>query len=192
MPYVPSRPDRQPLIEALTFIEGQDRCTRAEAFEQFRQMAEDGIIRAFWADPKPAPRSVGPSPTQPSEHIGPYPGDWHTATLQDDNRVRFHRRPSRPVLVSRTYFLVAWETHQSKAAPKRTPGPTPGTVDRFAAADRALYPELDRLINDPDKPMTVTAAAAQLAREEKIAGSSTPESRAKRLADRYRRERPRN
>ena len=68
--------------------------------------------------------------------------------------------------------------------PRRRKGPAPGTVNRYEMSDRELYPELERLAK---KCGSVTAAARQLADEEKIAGTgtSTKESRARRLASRY-------
>jgi hypothetical protein len=72
--------------------------------------------------------------------------------------------------------------------PKRRPGPKAGELRRFEAADRALFPELEKIIaarhNSP------SAAALVLAQQGKIAGVgiSTEESRARRLAALYRRE----
>ncbi len=68
----------------------------------------------------------------------------------------------------------------------RRRGPEPGTVDRYGAKDRALFPELKALLADG---LSVTAAALRLAEEGKIAGVGASGSKAKRLADRYRRER---
>ena len=68
----------------------------------------------------------------------------------------------------------------------RRRGPEPGTVDRYGAKDRALFPELEALLADG---LSVTAAALRLAEEGKIAGVGASGSKAKRLADRYRRER---
>ena len=75
----------------------------------------------------------------------------------------------------------------SDAPRKRRFGPKPGTVRRYAAADRRLFPELKRIMNKEQK--SLTAAALDLAQAERIAGVSTPQSRAKRLAGLYRRER---
>jgi hypothetical protein len=66
----------------------------------------------------------------------------------------------------------------------RRKGPAPGTVDRFGASDRKLYPELEQL---KEKLGSITAAARQLAKEGKVAhaGNTTTESLARRLAGRY-------
>jgi hypothetical protein len=82
-------------------------------------------------------------------------------------------------------------TMAAPPATKGRRGPMPGTVDRFGGADRSLYCELEALTKGPSK-MTVNAAALKLAGEGKIkgVGSSTPESRATRLARRYQKEKP--
>jgi hypothetical protein len=66
---------------------------------------------------------------------------------------------------------------------RRRKGPAPGTVDRYGASDRALYPKLKRLMRK--QSMSATAAARQLADDGKVAGVGSPESRARRLATRY-------
>jgi hypothetical protein len=70
----------------------------------------------------------------------------------------------------------------------RRKGPAPGKVDRYGASDRDLYTELERL---EKKCGSITAAARQLAEEDKVdgTGTSTKESRARRLAGRYFRDR---
>jgi len=71
---------------------------------------------------------------------------------------------------------------------RRRPGPKPGTVRRYDEADRALFPEIDRIMKE-DR-LTAHAAALKLAHNGQVAGQgSTPESRAKRLATEYLRER---
>jgi len=67
-------------------------------------------------------------------------------------------------------------------------GPQRGTVDRFGEADRALFPEMYRLVDEDHK--SVHAAALELASASKIKGAGTPNSRAQRLAKRFRNQRP--
>jgi hypothetical protein len=69
--------------------------------------------------------------------------------------------------------------------PRRRKGPAPGTVDRYRDVDRKLYPELERIMREEHK--SLTAAARQLAEAGQVAGTgtSTKESRARRLAKRY-------
>jgi hypothetical protein len=75
----------------------------------------------------------------------------------------------------------------SDAERKTRPGPKPDTVRRYAAADFRLFPELKRIMNKEQK--SLTAAALDLAQADRIAGVGTPQSRAKRLAGLYQRER---
>jgi hypothetical protein len=67
--------------------------------------------------------------------------------------------------------------------PRRRKGPTPGKLNRYGESDRALFPELKRLMREGH--MSATAAARQLAEEGKVAGIGSDESRAHRLAGRY-------
>ena len=86
-------------------------------------------------------------------------------------------------------WLGAWSSDArldplpARRAPRRR-GPQPGTVDRYGAADRELYPDLKRLMSE--QQMSRTAAARQLAGDGKVAGNGTKESQARRLAKRYR------
>jgi hypothetical protein len=74
----------------------------------------------------------------------------------------------------------------SDAAQKGPFGPEPGKLRRYEAADRALFTELERIMADEKKSRS--AAALDLAKAGKIKGFGTPESRAKRLAELYKRE----
>jgi hypothetical protein len=67
-------------------------------------------------------------------------------------------------------------------------GPQRGTVDRFGEADRALFPEIIRLVDEDHK--SVHAAALELASAGKIKGAGTENSLAQRLAKRFRNEHP--
>jgi hypothetical protein len=67
---------------------------------------------------------------------------------------------------------------------RRRPGPRPGAIDRFGEADRALFPEMTALMTT--EHLSRLQAARQLANAGKVSGIGTPESRARRLADRYR------
>ena len=63
-------------------------------------------------------------------------------------------------------------------------GPKPGTVSRYAAADRALFPEIKRLLDD-GKATSPHDAALQLVEAGKVAGTATPDSKKRRLAGAY-------
>ena len=75
----------------------------------------------------------------------------------------------------------------SDADRERRFGPKPGTLRRYEAADRALYPELERIM--AEKQMSRTAAALDLALADRVAGVGTPHSRATRLAALHKRDR---
>jgi hypothetical protein len=70
---------------------------------------------------------------------------------------------------------------------KRRRGPAKGSIDRYGEADRALFPELERIRRE--KHFSLSAAAQKLAEGEiegkGVLGSGTPLSRAKRLVRRY-------
>jgi hypothetical protein len=73
-----------------------------------------------------------------------------------------------------------------RAAPRRgRRGPRPGTIDRFAEADRALFPDMTTLMKQ--KNISPTEAARSLSK--KIEGRGGENSRIRRLAERYRKER---
>ncbi len=72
-------------------------------------------------------------------------------------------------------------------AGKRRKGPQPGSVDRFGQSDEALFPEIDRITRESRK--SVHAATLELALKGRIEGTGTDASRAKRLANRYRKAR---
>jgi hypothetical protein len=75
----------------------------------------------------------------------------------------------------------------SAATLRRKRGPVPGELDRYGAADRALFNDLERIMQQ--SMVSVTEAAKHLAESKKVAGIGSDLSRAKRLAQRYRRER---
>jgi hypothetical protein len=75
----------------------------------------------------------------------------------------------------------------SNAAGKKRFGPEPGTLRRYEAADRKLFPELERIM--AEKRKSLSAAAFDLAEADQIDGTGTPQSRAKRLAALYKRDR---
>jgi hypothetical protein len=69
--------------------------------------------------------------------------------------------------------------------PKKRPGPQKGTLSRYAASDRALYPEIRKLM--ADKKLSTTAAVQSLAPI--IEGTGSEASRVTRVARLYRRDR---
>jgi hypothetical protein len=77
-----------------------------------------------------------------------------------------------------------WEVVRGPPSePRRRKGPVPGTVDRYSGSDRKLYPKIKRLIKK--KHMSATAAARHLVDQGMVTGIGSPESRVRRLANRY-------
>jgi hypothetical protein len=75
--------------------------------------------------------------------------------------------------------LPGWAADDAR---KRRRGPEKGTVQRYVESDRALFPKLEEIMGQ--KKISRSAAALLLAYDGKVdgLGSSTNESRAKRLA----------
>jgi len=71
-----------------------------------------------------------------------------------------------------------------RSVSKLPPGPKREETG-YAEADEKLFPEMRLRIQDK-KLRSAYAAALELASENKVAGSGTEESKAKRLASRYR------
>ena len=74
-------------------------------------------------------------------------------------------------------------TPQNIKARRGRRGPAPGAVDRYREADRALFPEIRRIMRREGK--SLYAAALKLAELGKVKGAGTSVSRAKRIARRF-------
>jgi hypothetical protein len=72
------------------------------------------------------------------------------------------------------------------ARPRR--GPVVGKIARYADLDRALFDEMERIMQEGSK--SPAEAARDLACQGRVKGGGTPDSRARRLANLYRKERP--
>jgi hypothetical protein len=127
---------------------------------------------------------------------------WYAASVFGDGSVEFGNDrlfgrppPRREIEIQRSDLLQIWLAPEAPIpaeavnVKKRRRGPAPGALDRYSAADRKLYTEVERIMRD--EKLSVSAAALRLAEDGKLAGTgtSTPQSRARRLAERYRRER---
>jgi hypothetical protein len=78
---------------------------------------------------------------------------------------------------------------EAQPPPRRRKGPVPGKVSRYLEADRRLYPEVEQRAV-PERCGSITAAAIQLAEEDKVAGTGTSLSKGRRLAGHYFRDHP--
>jgi hypothetical protein len=92
-------------------------------------------------------------------------------------------------ILKRVIVSISHFSKWLKNAPGGPRGPQPGTTG-YSASDRTLFPEIDELTRT-GQARSPFDAALQLARQGKVKvrGPGTPESRAKRVATRYRRER---
>jgi hypothetical protein len=94
-------------------------------------------------------------------------------------------------LRSRGYSLPCFwgglkeDTVQTYARGKK--GPKPGELRRYEAEDRALFPQIEKIIKEENK--SPSAAAKALAEAGKIKGTGSPDSRAKRVVSLYNLER---
>lgn len=217
MPYVSKaerqRADWRTLAEAVAHIRLRDKCDEAAARQQLRDALADGALGALrWEDGQATPCVGGatmPTDTPPGSIPASAQVDWGAGTVLDEwgEHVPRHRH----VLIYRLALENTWHDPRTlvpKAPPPINPlrggrnpalpieepapasrrGPRPGTIDRFAAADRELYPEFEALMKQggPDAtPLSATAASEQLAISGKIKGGGVPGSKARRLRDRY-------
>ena len=70
--------------------------------------------------------------------------------------------------------------------PRAAKGPVRGKIDRFGEADRALFPEIERLMKS--RHCSTTEAVRILAGEHKLAGRGSLDSSIRRLSNRFRKE----
>jgi hypothetical protein len=74
-------------------------------------------------------------------------------------------------------------TPQNMKARRGRRGPAPGAVDRYRDPDRALFPEIRRIMRTEGK--SLYGAAVKLAEADKVKGAGTAISRAKRIVRRF-------
>ena len=104
-------------------------------------------------------------------------------------RYRHHRwhQSQRPKSVINKAASPNIPTPRNIKARRGRRGPAPGAVDRYRDADRALFPEIRRIMRREGK--SLYAAALKLAEMDKVKGAGTATSRAKRIVKRFNAER---
>jgi hypothetical protein len=217
MPYVSKaerqRADWRTLVEAVDHVRSRDKCDEVTARQQLAAALADGALEPLrWEDGE-ATLYVGgatmPTDTPPESIPNNAQVDWDAATVLDEWSEQLPRR--RRLLIHRLALEYIWpdpRTLVSKApppinplrggrnpalpieepAPKPRRGPKKGAINRYAVADRALYPELEALMKQggPDgTKLSATAASSKLAEAGKLAGGGTNESKARRLRGIY-------
>lgn len=111
-------------------------------------------------------------------------GDWDHGNIWADPHVQYRRADALsiwPPDAPQAEPDIQTAPTSPPARPRR--GPTPGAIDRFGSSDRALFPEIKRLMARGS-----TLHGATLALAEKIEGAGADESRAKRLARKFQKE----
>jgi hypothetical protein len=149
-----------------------------------------------WANSRPfAPWDTGPNFRNPAErYFALWPWKPRAVALielsvADLTDVLCRDEPSgQSEVVARQIEVATFQSDGTKPKTSRR-GPAPNTVDRYGASDRALFDDLERIMRDTSA--SLRAAATQLADAGRIAGAGSPESRATRLARRYKAERAR-
>ena len=69
----------------------------------------------------------------------------------------------------------------------RRRGPLPGATEKYAASDRALFPEIERLLGEGVE--SLRSATTPLVASDRVEGTGNGRSLAERLAARFRKER---
>jgi hypothetical protein len=189
------------LLEAIEHVRMVIGGTIEEAWNALRIPLREGAVLSRFRG-----QEVGGIAAAIEGRSGAVPSSWwYDATVFTEGGVvfgaerQFGRRSARhEIEIQRIDLLRFWpepseatrEPAPASAAPafqRSRRGPAPGTLDRYGAADRALFDEIERIMRD-DK-VSITEATNRLATDGKIAGTGVPASGAKRLAARYRRER---
>jgi hypothetical protein len=78
---------------------------------------------------------------------------------------------------------------EGRHAPRR-PGPAPGETDKIARQRRALFSDIDRVLEEEAK--STTEAVRKLAESQELPGSGEPTSRVKQLVRQYNKEKRKN
>jgi hypothetical protein len=118
----------------------------------------------------PARSGEAKAPARPPAHEGQSPSST---------------KPKQPASSKKTKKMKKKKKKTKNRSRRR--GPKPGTVKRYASADRAQFDAIERLMRD--EQLSLTAATQKLAESRRVAGTGIPTSRAQRLAKLYKAER---
>jgi hypothetical protein len=157
-------------LEAL--LRSPETCS---AKQQCGEVTRDILHAEFWRDV--ARLEVDTDANDGADHI------------RVDYPVYVHLSDGPAVFLVRAADVKRWEHsyYPMTAAPppRAAKGPVRGEIDRFGDADRALFPEIKRLMKS--QRLTSTEAVRQIP-DDKLAGRGTLDSRIRRVSDRFRRE----
>jgi hypothetical protein len=139
--------------------------TQLDRAEFYGWLAKRGNwLPVFWAGAS-APARIGTKPLK----------QWESEGLLGDSEA--------PASTANLEMAGEQSMERAPSARKTRHGPARGAVDRFGKSDRALFPQMKRIMRTG--PKTAYAAALELASAKKIMGTGTSESRAKRLVRRF-------
>jgi hypothetical protein len=208
-------PEWMPLLEAIEHVQRIVGSNPREACDRVRLLLRDGRVKSRCAGTEQHIKPVTWYRATVFEDGRVEFGDDPRYSLL---RPPILGRPHVEIEVRRNEVMKWWPAAAERATEKPAPGPDPlpratgaaavigneqqqeqirkgrrgparGQVDRYRDTDHALYPELDRLTRDEPIKLSINAAALLLGEQGKIAGTGARESRAHRLADRYRKDR---
>jgi hypothetical protein len=172
------------LLEAIEHVQRVGDAAPREAVEKLRVPLREGKIRSrHWGTDRPIE-----------------PLAWYRAKIFSDGGVEFCSDnallESRLKTIGLGSIRDRVEVNNSEMmryfpepAEKRRRGPKPGTVDRYGEADGGLFGDIEEIMKKENN--SVEAAAKMLADANRIVGTGSPDSRATRLAKRYRQDRGR-
>jgi hypothetical protein len=181
-----------PFGEALEHVERVAGCSRATACRDLYAVLRDGGIAARFTDGnEPIPPAEWPDGAHGAlvlvEGIGPLfsnkDGSVRRVELCREDVERLWPMRDR---ADDAVIEVAAVDPKAMAAPRRRRSPAPGSLNRYAEADRALHREIRQMMREDH--LSATAAAQKLAEAGRVVGTGSTDSRARRLATRYLRE----
>ena len=153
------------------------------------------LIEVDWAGLKPLGARAESEPAPPAEQL---PAERRPLIEAEQLYAEGGFEPAARAEESRLELVPAVESNAASPKPKQPAptkktknrtgrrGPKPGAVKRYAPDDRALFPEILRLMSE--EQLSLTAATQRLAENERVVGEGTPTSRARRLARLYKAE----
>jgi hypothetical protein len=181
-----------PFGEALEHVERVAGCSRDTACRDLYAVLRQGGIAARFTDGnEPIPPAKWPDGADALilvEGIGPLFPNKHGSV----RRVELCRKDVEglwptPGRADDAVIEVSAVDSKAMAAPRRRRSPAPGSLNRYAEADRALHRKIQQMMREDH--LSATAAARKLAEAGRVEGNGTTESRARRLATGYLRER---
>jgi hypothetical protein len=127
-----------------------------------------------------------PAPPEQTPDVEVSLDEWYASAVP--NPKKEGELSASQIIANRRHKRMGWTAEEAGNEVAPTPhrnsrGPKPGEVGRFHTRDRALYPDIERLM--ADGMTSLTAATQTLADNGKVAGNGVAANSAKRLARLY-------